>query len=422
MRPGSTLQGLRGMLGAAAARLWRTMWSGPAGGSWDTTLVGKAYAEFTGCMIFHFIGSVASSAAAANSVALMVLVYYTAKISGGHLNPSVTLTFTLLGHTNPVEMLVYWAAQIAGCIAGGLWVAALVPQLRVGEHASSSPNSRSGCVSPQQDLTDVQVFGWEAVATFCFLVPVFSVVWYTQQKSGYGNTGPIMVGLALYAVALAAGDWSGAFVNPARVLGSHAVFNCDSTSRVPYYVAGQLLGACVAPFVIVPWYGLASNPWYFAIPTVRRWLLGHQPDAAATATSAEDLPPVVLLAKGRANSIDLGSGVQTSRLSMPSSQSPIQAGNLSAAAASSALTRGSPEKRYRCVVPELATSRRIRLHVSSPASSIMMQPLAVPPPAGACPSPSMSALRHSPSTLAAQRHSHSSPAEDGDNGALSSIA
>lgn len=242
---------------------WRTplLWSAQG----DTSLVAKAAAEFMGCMMFHFIGSV-SPTPAANAVALMVLVHYTAKISGGHLNPAATLTFAVLGHTNPLELLAYWAAQVAGCITGGLWIAALVPQLRIGRAVDAlnlqTEIEHAGCVNPHIDLTDAQIFGWEAVATFCFLVPVMSVVWYTQHKSGYGNTGPIMIGLSLYAVALATGGWTGAFVNPARVFGSHAVFRCAATRRVPAYIAGQIAGALATPLAILPWYGLAAQPWW----------------------------------------------------------------------------------------------------------------------------------------------------------------
>eukprot|EP00798_Chlamydomonas_sp_ICE-L_P019572 gene19570-26256_t len=65
------------------------------------TLSSWLLAEFTGSMIFHFIGS-ASPTPAANGIALIVLVYFTAKISGAHLNPAVSFTFMLLGHTNPL--------------------------------------------------------------------------------------------------------------------------------------------------------------------------------------------------------------------------------------------------------------------------------------------------------------------------------
>lgn len=222
----------------------------------------KLWAEFIGCMMFHFIGSV-SPTPWANGITLMVLVYFVAKISGAHLNPAVSTTFMVLGHINPVEMLAYWAAQICGCAVGALWISALVPQLYVGKEIEDPKAlSYSGCFVPQPDLTHGQVYGWEALCTFCFIAPIFAVVWYTQRKSGYGNTGPLMVGLSLLANAFVAGQFTGGALNPARALGSEIVFKCPSTDFIWYYVLGELTAGAFAPVVIIPWYGIARNAWY----------------------------------------------------------------------------------------------------------------------------------------------------------------
>ena len=224
----------------------------------NPSLLTKAAAEFTGCMIFHFLGSV-SPTAATNAVSLMVLVYYTAKLSGGHLNPALTTTFALLGYTNPIEVLVYWIAQISGCIVGALLISALVPELPIGVYVPASNYNISGCFEAGPGITDGYVFGWETVGTFCFILPIFSVVWYTQSKSGYGNTGPIIVGLSLYAAASAVGQFTGAALNPARAIASAIVFDCHSSSSIWSYVAGEFAGALVVPIAIIPWYGVSAT-------------------------------------------------------------------------------------------------------------------------------------------------------------------
>jgi glycerol uptake facilitator-like aquaporin len=221
----------------------------------------KMVHEFLACMMFHFIGSI-SPTAAANAIALMVLVYYCAKTSGAHLNPALTLSFTLLGHTNPLEMLCYWTAQILGCAFGALWLALLVPGLYIRKEIAYSPNAYDGCFFPRPDLSYAEVFGWEAFATFCFLTPIFSVVWYTTHKKGYGNTGPIMIGLSLFASAFAAGPFTGAALNPARVFASPIVFDCDNRDMIFVYVLGELTGALCVPLAIMPWYGVSKDAWY----------------------------------------------------------------------------------------------------------------------------------------------------------------
>lgn len=227
------------------------------------SLLTKAAAEFTGCAIFHFLGTV-SPTPATNAIALMVMVYYTAKLSGAHLNPALTTTFAMLGYVNPVEVLVYWAAQISGTIVSALWIGLMVPGLwDAPPGPDGSGPSLSGCFSPAADVSPLRVFGWEATCTFCFILPIFSVVWYTQSKSGYGNTGPIIVGLSLFAAASAAAPWTGASLNPARTLGSIAVFgrrSCPAAvSSAGYYIAGELVGGALVPLAVAPWYGVSQK-------------------------------------------------------------------------------------------------------------------------------------------------------------------
>lgn len=227
--------------------------------TWD--LFERCAVEMTACMMFHFIGSV-SPTPWANGIALMVLVYYTAKISGAHLNPAVTLSFCILGHVTPVEAAAYWFAQISGCVLGALWIAVLVPGLEVNMAPSGPHQALSGCFTPDASLSVIRVFAWEAVCSTCFIVPIFSVVWYTQQKKGYGNTGPIIVGASLIANALCCGPFTGASLNPARSVGSPMVFRCPYSSRVYVYVLGEMLGGAVATLLVAPWYGISRTAWY----------------------------------------------------------------------------------------------------------------------------------------------------------------
>lgn len=230
--------------------------------NYENGLLYKFWAEFVGCMMFHFIGSV-SPTPWTNGISLMVLVYYVAKISGGHLNPTVSSVFMMLGYINPFEMLIYWIAQISGCAVGALWIRALVPNLYLWETISNvDALAHSGCFVPKQGITDAQIFGWEAVCTFCFIAPIFAVVWYTSNKSGYGITGPIMVGFSLMSNAFAAGQFTGAPLNPARVLGSPIVFDCPANNKIGYYILGEMTAGVLVPFMLIPWYGVAKNAWY----------------------------------------------------------------------------------------------------------------------------------------------------------------
>lgn len=265
------------------------------------TIVFRSGIECFCCMMFHFIGSVAPTAVA-NGLALMVLVYYSAKVSGAHLNPAVTLVFCLLGHSTPIELLFYWIAQVAGCVIGALWIAMLIPDLGLGGRPAVEG---SGCFEPSSNLSRAQVFGWEAIGTFCFIVPIFSVVWYTQTKSGYGNTGPLIVGMSLMTTALAVAPRTGAALNPARALGSAIVFDCRVRGMLWCYILGEFLGAFLVPLAIIPCYGISGNPWYFAIeepdspsPSQQHHTPASSTPVAATGAdddAAGDIQPIQML-------------------------------------------------------------------------------------------------------------------------------
>src|SRR5919107_4057726 len=51
---------------------------------------------------------------------IMVMVYATGHLSGAHINPAVTVAFTLTRHFPARDALAYIAAQLSGAIAGAL--------------------------------------------------------------------------------------------------------------------------------------------------------------------------------------------------------------------------------------------------------------------------------------------------------------
>ena len=250
----------------------------------DHGIIYKMWSEFIGCMMFHFIGSV-SATPWANGLALTFLVFFLAKISGSHLNPSVSLSFMLLGHIQPYELVAYCISQLAGCVFGALWIAALVPSLHIGVPMLSSDLHYSGCFIPNPNISNAQIFGWEAVCTFCFICPIFAVVWYTQTKSGYGNTGPLIIGFSLIANAIVDAPFTGAALNPARVLASPIIFKCPSNKTLIYYICGELVAGLCVPILIIPWYGLSINSWYYKyFPCLKRI---HSPIPINMKTSIE---------------------------------------------------------------------------------------------------------------------------------------
>eukprot|EP00878_Enallax_costatus_P039810 GHUV01045726.1.p1 GENE.GHUV01045726.1~~GHUV01045726.1.p1 ORF type:complete len:185 (-),score=43.61 GHUV01045726.1:5-559(-) len=176
----------------------------------EASTKGRLYAaiaaEFVCTFLFAFFGGAApgSVAAPANGIALAVLVYVSANVSGGHLNPAVTVATLITGHTSISRGLAYITAQIAGAaLAAGCHIL-LIP------HASDI-----GCFAPSH-INLWQAFGWETIMTFLLVITVYSVA---VGEPSFGIIGPLAIGLAVFAAALTGGGFTGAALNPARVLG-----------------------------------------------------------------------------------------------------------------------------------------------------------------------------------------------------------
>src|SRR3954471_10627396 len=56
---------------------------------------------------------------------IMVMVYAIGHLSGAHINPAVTVAFTLTRHFPPRDALAYVGAQLTGAVAGALLLLAV---------------------------------------------------------------------------------------------------------------------------------------------------------------------------------------------------------------------------------------------------------------------------------------------------------
>ncbi|KAF8073180.1 TIP1-2 [Scenedesmus sp. PABB004] len=176
-------------------------------------------------------------------------VYVAANVSGGHLNPAVSFATTVTGHSSGSRALYYILAQTGGAVLASLLHMALIPRA-----------SDVGCFAPHIGVGLWRAFGWETVMTFMLVVTVYSVA---VGEPSFGIVGPLAIGLAVYAAALAGGFFTGAAMNPARVLGPAIVWGCGWRA-VPAYIGGELLGALLGAVVSWPLYGtgLQLGRWF----------------------------------------------------------------------------------------------------------------------------------------------------------------
>lgn len=212
-------------------------------------------AELVGTALFVFFGagSVVANAAGiplgptgialAHGVGISVLITMTMAISGGHLNPAVSLALWLAQKIDGRRFAFYVAAQLLGAIIGALLVKAFFPT-GVGRVTSLGTPQISGA------LTLYEAIALEAVLTF-FLV---SAVFGTYVHPAAPRVGGFGIGLAIFTCVLACGSLTGAAMNPARAFGP-ALVSLDWHGQIIYWI-GPGLGAAIAAalwrFLLLP--------------------------------------------------------------------------------------------------------------------------------------------------------------------------
>ncbi len=192
----------------------------------------KYVVEFIGTFFLVFtVGMAVRSGAAlaplAIGSALMVMVYASGHVSGGHLNPAVTLAVWLRGKCEARDVVPYWVAQLAA----GVVAALLVTHLFGGRPAAPALHGASQ----------------SAIVEFLF---TFALAWVVlNAATAKGTAGNSFYGLAIgFTVltgAVAVGGVSGGAFNPAVGLGVF-LMGLEKLSQLGVYVVADLLGGAAA--------------------------------------------------------------------------------------------------------------------------------------------------------------------------------
>lgn len=188
------------------------------------------------CAIFHNSEIGLIGVALAHGLTIAVMASATGAISGGHLNPAVTLAMLVTGHVNNKQAIGYIVSQcFAGAVASGVLLIFL-PQSAV---AAGTP-SFSG------EVTIFQAMVVEIMLTF-FLV---FVIYGTAVDSRAPQMGALFIGLVVILDILAGAPITGAAMNPARHLGCALLGGNDAhISQIWLYWVAPIIGAILAALV-----------------------------------------------------------------------------------------------------------------------------------------------------------------------------
>lgn len=166
--------------------------------------------------------------------AVMSLIYALGDVSGAHMNPAVSIAFSIAGRFQPKELLPYILSQLAGAMLASLTLNLLFPA-----------NDTLGATLPSGSA--MQSFVLELLLTFFLMLVILNVAHGSKEQGLFAG---VVIGSVVGLEAMFAGPICGASMNPAR-------------SIAPALLSGHLENLWVyllAPFIGA---GLAAPVWRY---------------------------------------------------------------------------------------------------------------------------------------------------------------
>ena len=190
--------------------------------------------------------------AIAHGLALSIAVSAAMNISGGHINPAVTITMIATGRIKPGMGLAYIIAQCIGSTIAGLLLVFLFNNLGTGTAnltgAAAVAAAKLGTPAFGANLTAGTAVVVEIILTFLLVFAIFG----TAVDERAPKVGGFGIGLAITADILMGGPITGAAMNPARTLGPLLAGGSATSSLWSQhwvYWVGPVAGALIAGFL-----------------------------------------------------------------------------------------------------------------------------------------------------------------------------
>ena len=184
-----------------------------------------------------------TAAVVAPGLMVMAIILFMGKVSGAHLNPAVSVAFSLRGDFPWRRVPGYIVVQLIGATLAALFL-----------HAVINVSATYGSNYPAAGYSGGSAFLMEAVLTLGLVSVILGTASGAQNVGLFGALG---VGAYIALAGLWGSPISGASMNPARTFGPDLV-GTDFTSYW-VYVAGPLVGAVLA--VGAAWVLARSRRW-----------------------------------------------------------------------------------------------------------------------------------------------------------------
>ncbi|XP_038906821.1 probable aquaporin NIP5-1 [Benincasa hispida] len=206
----------------------------------DLSLTRKVGAEFIGTFILIFAATAAPiinqkynaaisliGNAACAGLAAMIVIISTKHISGGHLNPSLTIALAVVRHFPWARVPAYIVAQVSASICASFALKGVFHPFMSG--GVTVPSVGTG-----------QAFALEFLITFNLLFVVTAIA---TDARAVGELAGIAVGATVVLNILIAGSSTGGSMNPVRTLGPAVA--AGNYRELWLYMVAPTLGAIV---------------------------------------------------------------------------------------------------------------------------------------------------------------------------------
>jgi aquaporin Z len=167
--------------------------------------------------------------------AIVAMAYGIGPISGCHVNPAVSLAVFVAGRMSVTEMLLYWAAQFLGAVAG----AALLLLIAGGTVHGLGANGWGPGYLGQFPI--VSALAFEIVMTALFTTVILGS---TGEGANTAFAG-LAIGITLAVIHIVGIQVDGVSVNPARSFGPAILLGGKALSQVWLFFVAPAIGALI---------------------------------------------------------------------------------------------------------------------------------------------------------------------------------
>jgi len=201
----------------------------------------KYLAEFIGTFIMVFCGTGAiiidqqtggaithTGVSITFGLVVMSIIYALGNVSGAHINPAVSIAFTLAGRFPAKQLLPYIISQLAGGIFASAVLKFLFPL-----------NEMLGGTIPAG--SNMQSFILEVLLTFFLMLVIINAATGSKEQGMFAG---VAIGAVVGLEAMFAGPICGASMNPVRSMAPAII--SGQYRHLWIYIAAPIIGAALA--------------------------------------------------------------------------------------------------------------------------------------------------------------------------------